>query len=95
MHAARIERSKRLQDVLALLSRGGRYSTRDIIDKTGYCAINSIVSELRANGYDIDCSSETGTINGRSQVVYYYRLVPPSFALKSPPSGAERRDGAG
>lgn len=89
MHAARIETSERLQAVLGLLSRGGRYSTRDIIDETGYCAVNSIVSELRANGYAIDCTPETGIVKGRRQSVYYYRLVPPAFNLKAPAGAVE------
>ena len=88
MHAAKIENSERLQAVLGLLSRGGRYSTRQIIDETGYCAVNSIVAELRANGYAIDCTPESGAVKGRRQVVYYYRLVPPAFDLEAPAGAA-------
>lgn len=55
MKAARIDHSKRLQQVLSLLQRGGQHSTRDIIQATGSCAINSIAAELLDNGYTVDC----------------------------------------
>lgn len=55
MNAADIDRSERLQKVAKLLGRGGEYTTLDIIQMAGVCAVNSIISELRANGYSIDC----------------------------------------
>ena len=55
MNAADIDKSERLQKVANLLGRGGEYTTLDIIQKAGVCAVNSIISELRANGYSIDC----------------------------------------
>jgi len=51
VNAANFDKSERLQKVANLLGRGGEYTTLDII----LCAVNSIISELRANGYSIDC----------------------------------------
>ena len=55
MHAASIEKSERLGRVLDLLSKGGEFTTLDIIRQVNVCAVNSIVAELRQNGFDIDC----------------------------------------
>ena len=55
MNAAALENSDRLQRVYKLLSMGGEYTTLDIIQRAGVCAVNSIISELRANGHDINC----------------------------------------
>ncbi len=55
MKHAHIAKSERLQRVEALLMDGLEYSTMEIIQRTYVCAVNSIISELRANGYDIQC----------------------------------------
>lgn len=55
MKAANIETSPRLQRVDNLLANGGEFTTLEIIAHCGVCAVNSIVSELRANGRDISC----------------------------------------
>jgi hypothetical protein len=55
MNAASIEKSERLGRVLDLLSQGGDFSTLDIIKQANVCAVNSIVAELRQNGFDINC----------------------------------------
>jgi hypothetical protein len=55
MNAASIEKSDRLARVLDLLSQGGDFSTLDIIKQANVCAVNSIVAELRQNGFDINC----------------------------------------
>lgn len=55
MHFARLEKSDRLRRVLALLSDGRPRTTREIVRMADVCAVNSIVSELRANLYDIRC----------------------------------------
>lgn len=55
MNHANIESSDRLQRVAQVLAQGGEFSTLDIIKKANVCAVNSIVSELRQNGYDISC----------------------------------------
>ena len=55
MNAADIRKSKRLQRVHRALSDGQPHSTMDLIRETGHVAINSVVSELRANGAEITC----------------------------------------
>ena len=55
MNYANIEKSDRLQRVADVLAQSGELSTLDIIKKANVCAVNSIVSELRQNGYDITC----------------------------------------
>ncbi|CAB4161781.1 Helix-turn-helix domain containing protein [uncultured Caudovirales phage] len=55
MNAASIESSERLNRVLDLLSQGGEFSTLDIIKNANVCAVNSIISELRQNGFEINC----------------------------------------
>lgn len=55
MKAANLTTSLRLQAVAAFLDDGMERSTLDIIQATGYVAVNSIVAELRQNGLVIDC----------------------------------------
>lgn len=55
MNYANIEKSDRLKRVADVLAQNGELSTLDIIKKANVCAVNSIVSELRQNGYDITC----------------------------------------
>ena len=61
---ARLSASPRLQRVHDLLKQGGEHSTLELSIRAGVCAVNSIVSELRAQGADIRCkqvcSKETG-----------------------------------
>lgn len=75
MHAAKIEKSSRLRRVVDYLRGRGRYgaTTKDIIRDTGVCAVNSIVSEIRANGIFIDCKCQGVTnMGGR---IYRYTLL--------------------
>jgi hypothetical protein len=67
MHSARIEKSKRLQSVDKALASGTEMSTRELIQATGMCAINSIISELRDNGKDIRCHRRGGA--------WYYQMI--------------------
>lgn len=67
MNAATLDTSDRLQRVYKLLSKGGEYTTLDIIQKAGVCAVNSIISELRQNGYEIDCQRRSNK--------WFYRMV--------------------
>lgn len=60
MNNARIDRSPRLQRVRDLLLDGRKYSTLEIIRYANVCAVNSIVAELRANGFQIDCKRNGG-----------------------------------
>ena len=66
MNAASIESSERLNRVLNLLSLGGEFTTLDIIKNANVCAVNSIISELRQNGFDINCQ--------RRGEKWFYRL---------------------
>ena len=58
MHNARIHKSQRLQRVIKLLADGREYSTREIIAHADVCAVNSVITELRANGKNITCRRE-------------------------------------
>lgn len=66
MHSASLSTSRRLQRVLAVLSDCQEHSTMEIVKRAHVCAVNSIVSELRANGIAISCRRDRG--------VYFYRL---------------------
>ena len=67
MNAAHLSKSDRLQRVFKLLSKGGEYTTLDIIQKASVCAVNSIISELRANGFEINCE--------RRNNKWFYRMT--------------------
>lgn len=68
MNAARLSKSDRLRRVASLLKKSRKpLSTMDIISKANVCAVNSIVSELRANGMAIDCN--------RIGDVWYYKVA--------------------
>jgi hypothetical protein len=67
MHNAKLETSERLRRVYKLLKLSRRpLSTRDIIRLANVCAVNSIMSELEANGIRYRCDREDN--------VYYYSL---------------------
>lgn len=55
LHAARLESSPRLQRVADLLADGREHTTMEIIQAAGVCDVNSIVAELRSNGFEIFC----------------------------------------
>ena len=76
MHAGRLEYSPRLQRVHALLRDGREHSTRDILARTGACAVSAAVAELRANGAVIDCRQGTDPIFGGR--IWLYRMVRPA-----------------
>ncbi len=75
MRAARIDRSPRLQRAHALLSDGRERSTLEIITGAGVCAVNSVISELRANGYYIECRQVRNPATG--QRLWLYRMPNP------------------
>ena len=70
MHAANIDDSPRLQKVRDFLRRTGGATTREISQACDVYAVNSIVSELRANGITVVCS----TVKGQ-RGVYRYELI--------------------
>lgn len=67
-HAAKIESSERLQKVLDMLQDRQWHSTLDIMLRTSLCAVGSAISELRANGIEVECRCV-----GHGK--YEYRLV--------------------
>jgi hypothetical protein len=54
-HAARLDSSERLQRVLDVLLDRQWHSTLDIMQRTYLCAVGSAISELRANGVNVEC----------------------------------------
>lgn len=74
IHAGSLD-SPRIQAFVQALREAGAagMTTKELIGKTGRCAINSIASEARACGLTIDCKYERTTQGGDR--VYRYRLV--------------------
>jgi hypothetical protein len=70
MHAAIIDESPRLNKVLEFLRFHGPSTTMEIMLGCQVCAVNSIIAELRANGYTVLCQAIKG-----KRGVYSYRLV--------------------
>lgn len=66
MRAASVTKSERLQRVVRFISDGREHSTMEIVNGAQVMAVNSAVSELRENGYLIDCH--------RRGDVWYYRM---------------------
>ena len=75
MNAACLNRSARLQRVHGLLADGREYSTLEIVDAARVCAVNSIVSELRANGAAIGCRQARAP---HGQRLFLYRMRRPA-----------------
>lgn len=70
MSHADFNKSKRLQKVYQCLLSGPK-TTREIINLTGVCAVNSIVHELRQNNIDIHCKLIKRT---KESAIYQYTL---------------------
>lgn len=51
---ARLETSPRLQRLLAVLKRGGWWSTRALVVEAEVMAVSACVTELRANGIAVE-----------------------------------------
>lgn len=76
MHNANAEKSERLRLTLCALSLGGphfRISTLGIQRYTGSMAPATDISELRQNGYLIDCQYAGKTSSGRKIFRYHLR----------------------
>ncbi len=73
IHAAKFW-TPRTKSVYLALCMGPGLTTREIIRETGYCAINSIVSELRQNGVHINCERV-------DKGIYRYRMCIDSVGL--------------
>jgi len=54
IHAARLSNSPRLLRVAAHLADGEWHGTRDVLVGANVCAVNSAITELRANGLTIE-----------------------------------------
>ena len=74
MHAARLDRSPRLQRVHAVLADGHPHSTMDIVTRAKVCAVNSIVAELRVQGAEISCRQIRSI---RGERVWIYQMTQP------------------
>ena len=61
IHYARLESSARLQRTLAVLKRGGCFTTRQLMHEADICAVNTAVDELRENGFDVQCARKGNT----------------------------------
>ncbi|MYH70800.1 MAG: hypothetical protein F4147_12270 [Gammaproteobacteria bacterium] len=71
MHAANLQTSARLQRLCSYLADGAWHTTRDIVFDAHVMAVNAAVSELRANGLDVECRAR----NTGGRTVYEYRLL--------------------
>ena len=74
MHAARLDRSPRLQRVHAVLRAGAERSTLEIVRAARVCAVNSCIAELRANGAVITCRQAAAP---HGQRIWVYRMIAP------------------
>lgn len=75
MHQANVTKSHRLQLALKALRRAGArgLTTRELGNACHSEAPGTDASELRHNGFEIDCQYEGRTSQGRK--VYRYRLL--------------------
>lgn len=69
IHAGQVGTSERLQRVLKVLEDGRPHTTREIIQAADVCAVNAIISEIRANHITVDCVKVKG-----KRGVYQYTL---------------------
>jgi len=69
MNSRNVETNETLQRVGRLLLTRRRLSTLDIVQGARVCAVNSIIAELRDNGWRIHCER-----SGRN---FYYTLLSP------------------
>jgi hypothetical protein len=75
MHNADVNNSERLAQTLRIIRAGGKWgaSTKEISSWTGSVAVATDVSEIRKNGYDIECVYDHTNENGRRVYRYHYR----------------------
>jgi hypothetical protein len=72
MHHARVEKSARLQRVLAVLQGGEKHTTSEIGRKARVLNVATYCSELRQNGFDIECCYAGRNKDGAR--IYEYQL---------------------
>ena len=75
MHNGRIENSDRLRRTLAFVRSWGATGapSAEIQGFTGSMAVATDISEIRRNGYDIECKYVGMTDKGRKVYNYTYR----------------------
>ena len=84
MHAAVLEKSPRLQRVHDLLKDGEERSTMDISLNAEVLAVSAAVSELRAQGAEIECRQDRSASGTR---IWLYRMTRPAAPQRSLPLG--------
>jgi hypothetical protein len=67
IHYAKLENSPRLQRLHALLMNGTEYTTLEIMQHAKICAVSAAITEMRRNGFDIECKMIT-------RGVYSYKM---------------------
>ena len=72
IHAAMLDSSPRLRRAHELLKSGKEYSTKEVMLLADVCAVNSCISELRANGCRIDCRQSV-SLSGKRIWLYKMR----------------------
>ena len=77
MHAAKIDDSPRRQKVRDFLRRKGSATTREISNACDVYAVNSIIAELRVNGFSVACNP----VKGQRGVYLYTLNEQPQMAL--------------
>lgn len=77
MNHAALDRSERLQRVLAVLADGEWKGTRLVMEMAHVCAVSAVISEIRANGIAIECRCI-----GRGR--FEYRIAPRLAAKPAP-----------
>ena len=76
MNHAKLEKSVRLQELLAFLRMRGKYgaTTKEILVHCEHvAAVSAAVAELRANGIGVECDAERSTASGAT--VYRYKVA--------------------
>jgi len=74
MHKANPDTSDRLKRLLYALYEAGLSgaTTWELMEKARICSASTVVSELRASGYDIECRRE-----GKGRFRYWLKSAPP------------------
>ncbi len=72
MHSARLDRSPRLQRLLAALKTRDELTSMELLVEARIVGLSAAVSELRANGAIVDCRQTT---RAGGEPVWLYRLV--------------------
>lgn len=72
MNHAGLKTSPRLQRLHRFLSDGAEHSTMDCVMGAHVCAVNAAISELRANGAEIECRQ---TVDDNRTRVFLYRMT--------------------